>query len=98
MASRSPAKYPWDIPNATKDEAASLRALYNGQADENQQRVALAFIVKRLSCADDMEFRPDSLGGERASNFASGKRFVGQQIRRWVFASKEEIAALPEVL
>lgn len=59
----------------SKGEAYAVKALAAGTANEGQQRVAWDFIM-RLTGIRDLEFRPD----ERASIFASGKRFVGLQL------------------
>jgi hypothetical protein len=73
-----------------------MNALAAGIASDIQQRKALAFIVNNICATEDMEFRPEEFGGDRASAFAGGKRFVGNQIRKWLFATGEMIEALPE--
>ena len=70
-----PNALPWDPPVMSKAEAYAVRSLAAGNANEAQQRTAWDFIM-RLTGVRDLEFRPD----ERASTFASGKRFVGLQL------------------
>lgn len=69
---RTPA--PWD-----KETAYAFKNLYEGKATESQQKRVAAFI-ERASGIHDLEFRAD----ERMSSFASGKRFVGLQVRKLV--------------
>jgi hypothetical protein len=65
-----PAK--WDYP-----DAAAIQALAQGNATEGQQKRALRFIVEGLCATYDMSYRPDS---QRDTDFAEGKRHVGNQI------------------
>ena len=85
-----PAREPWSPYIPTKSEAFAVRALVSGKADEEQQRVFMAFF-NRLSGVGDLEFRPES---DRASAFASGKRFVGMQLHRIANLSSEYIKTL----
>lgn len=97
MAKRpSTASMPWFPPQLTKNEARAIKAVWEGVASEPQQKKVIELIIKRFACADDLEFRPDDMGGERASNFASGKRFVGEQVRKWALASGSMIESLPD--
>ena len=75
---------PWD-----KETAYAVRALYEGKANESQQRRVAAFI-ERAAGVYDLEFRPD----ERMSSFASGKRFVGLQVRKLATLNPEIIDAI----
>lgn len=65
---------PWDLP-----DAAAIQALQRGDADADQQRRALTFIVNTLAATYDCSFRT-GVDGDRVSAFAEGKRFVGLQI------------------
>ena len=93
-----PQAFPWHPVEPTKSQARAIKALADGSASEVQQKSAMAFIVNRICGIEDMEFRPEEFGGDRASCFAGGKRFVGNQIRKWLFATGEMIEALPEPL
>jgi hypothetical protein len=92
----SVAAMPWHPVRLSKHEARAIKALYDGKASEPQQQKALELFIKVFGSADDLEFRPDEMGGERASCFASGRRFVGQQIRKWALATGNDIEALPD--
>lgn len=70
-----PSALPWDPPVLSKAEAYAIKSLAAGTANDAQQRTAWEYIM-RLTGVRDLEFRPD----ERASTFASGKRFVGLQL------------------
>lgn len=76
-----PKALPWDSPDHDEATIYAIRALAAGTANEGQQRRAWAYLLY-VTGADDLEFRPDDKGGERASNFASGKRFVGCMLKK----------------
>lgn len=63
---------PW-----TAEIAYAVRALYEGKANDGQQKLAMRWI-ESVCALGDLEFRPD----DRLSAFAGGKRFVGLQIRK----------------
>ena len=65
-----PADYVPSIPSA-------FQALLIGEADPEQQKRALSWIIEELCKTYDMSYRPDS---QRDTDFAEGKRFVGSQI------------------
>ena len=73
---RLPRQEPWSRVIPTKREAYAARAMEVGNANSVQQAIFMD-LVYRISGVRDLEFRPES---ERASAFASGKRFVGLQI------------------
>lgn len=52
-----------------------------GTADEFQQRTAWRFLIDVLCEADAQSFQPGGIEGQRASDFAEGKRWVGRQMR-----------------
>lgn len=72
-----PSALPWTPPEMSKHEAYAIRAFVDGQASEAQQKLVWKFLI-RLTGIQDLEFRPD----ERASTFASGKRFVGLMLAK----------------
>lgn len=88
--------FPWVPPTPTKRQARALASVARGVAAEDQQKLAMSFIVNAICQVDDMEFRPEEFGGRDASAFAAGKRFVGTQIRKWIFATGEMVEALPD--
>ena len=63
----------WDLA-----DASAVQQLAAGTANADQQRRALNWIVYRAAGTDDVEYRPDA----RDHAFASGRRFVGLQIRK----------------
>ena len=66
---------PWQPASVIPADLYAIHALCKGDANADQQRRVVDFI-RRATAVEEMEFRPD---GERASNFAAGKRFVGLQ-------------------
>jgi len=63
---------PWD-----SKTAYAIKALYEGKATEHQQQI-ITHWLDMLTGRNDLEFRDD----DRMSAFASGKRFVGLQLRK----------------
>ena len=59
-----------------KADAAALQALYNGEAEPEQQKRALSWIVHQASGMYEFNY----FGSERDTSFALGRSFVGQQI------------------
>lgn len=80
----------------SREVARAFKALYAGVANDRQQKIAMEFIVNEICRVDDIEFRPEAEGGYAATALASGKRFVGQQVRALLTASGQLIEALPE--
>ena len=68
----------------SKPVAYAIKAMAVGEATPDQQQMALAWICNVVCGNNDLSYRPDSLGGERATVFADGKRFVGLQINKLV--------------
>ncbi|MCK1501494.1 hypothetical protein [Bradyrhizobium sp. 188] len=82
MAKATRAPLPWDRVDLTNTEVASIRAVSEGVADPEQQRVAYKAIIHKLCAVDRASFT--ILGGDegrRATDFAEGKRWVGNTIR-----------------
>lgn len=71
---------PWEPVKYSKSEVAALQALSVGVADDRQQRRAFDCILNLVCDLNGLSFRPDDAGGERASAFAEGKRFVALQL------------------
>jgi hypothetical protein len=69
----------FQCPALNKQETEALKALGKGEADEFQQTLALAVIVKKFSMGPGMTYVPDSFD---QSSFLSGRAFVGQKILR----------------
>lgn len=74
------ANAPW-LPLAPyKHEGAALQALDRGEATPEQQLCAMDYILYTLSDRNGMSYRPGGVEGARDSDFAEGRRFVGNQI------------------
>lgn len=66
------------IPPEYKDShVAAFRALAEGVANEDQQKIAYNFILHDLCDTYGLSYRPAS---DRDTAFAEGKRFVGLQV------------------
>lgn len=57
-------------------EVAAVQALGRGEADADQQKLALDFVILKLANTYGDTFDPDS----RVSAFNDGKRKVGQEL------------------
>lgn len=73
-------KEPWAYAPYDDDDIRAIKALAAGKASEGQQRIALAWIIHNAARTYDMPFRPGGIDGQRNSDFACGRIFVGQQV------------------
>jgi hypothetical protein len=90
-----PNALPWAPPVYDDDVIYAVRALAHGIANKGQQERVWAYLM--FVCGvDDLEFRPDNLGGDRASAFAAGKRFVGLMFRKMFLPELTPHAREPE--
>lgn len=71
-------------PPLNRAQANAIKAWAECKATPHQQKLVLEYVLHELSAVDGLSFRPDDRGGERETNFAEGRRFVGLQIRRIV--------------
>ena len=69
---------PWLPPRYKAADITAVQAVAGGTADEDQQIRAMKWIMYSGSGMDDFEYRQD----DRDHAFASGRRFVGLQIRK----------------
>lgn len=60
-----------------RHEVAAMQALWRGEADAQQQKKALDWILDAVCRVNDMEYRPGSFD---ETAFAAGRRYVGSQI------------------
>ena len=63
-----------------KADVAALQAMRHGNANAGQQKRAMEFILETACDRNGMSFRPGGLEGARETDFAEGRRFVGNQI------------------
>lgn len=83
MPKAEPHLPPWG--SQDNDIVHAVRAMRTGTANACQQQLAwkyLMFVTGASEDFADMPYRPDDRGGRRATDFALGKLFVGQQIRK----------------
>ena len=75
---------PWQLPidRIPPWAISAVRAIAAGTADEHQQREGLAWIRDGLSARTRMSFWPGGDDGRRATDFAEGRRWVGDQLQR----------------
>lgn len=64
-------------PPVTKEEHLAIKAVFAGEADQYQQKLALAMIINKFSRSHEMLYYPDSFD---QTSFINGRAFVGQQV------------------
>lgn len=75
MKAHDPVKY-------DKQVLFAVKALREGTASASQQKLAMDWIELVVCNVEGMSWHDDRDGGERASSFHEGRRFVGNQIRK----------------
>jgi hypothetical protein len=68
---------------------AAVKALAEGKARDDQQKIVLNYIIDNLAGTYDLSYRPDVDGGARDTAFAEGRRFVGLELRRIISTPHE---------
>ena len=63
-----------------KADVSALQAMRQGKANADQQKRAMEFILETVCDRNGMSFRPGGPEGARETDFAEGRRFVGNQI------------------
>ena len=76
----APAAEPWSPVPFDRATVFALKALQDGKASEGQQKRALAWIIHQAAATYDLPFRPGGPEGDRATVFATGRMFLGQQL------------------
>jgi len=71
-------------------EVAAWQAIAQGNATKDQQILALKWLLEGPCAINDLQYRPGE-DGRRDTDFALGKRYVGQQVVKLI---KIDIAAL----
>ena len=79
-----PKSLPWEPVDYDDEVVYAVRAFWEGKALPHQQTLVREWLMYLTGAGDgfaDLSFRPGS-DGQRATDFAEGKRFVGLQIRK----------------
>ncbi len=83
MGRREHKAKPWQPVEYDEADHRAVIAISQGVAAADQQRRAYEWIVF-ASGFEDMSFRPGGLEGQRETDFAEGRKFVGRQIVKLV--------------
>lgn len=75
---------PTKPPDYDSHDIMALKALEAGNANEGQQQRALRWIIHGAADTYGLSFRNGGEEGRRATDFAEGRKFVGQQIVKMV--------------
>lgn len=87
-------KHPWEPADYDEEVIYAIRAFRDGKALPHQQALAwkwLMFVTAAGDGFDDLSFRPGG-DGQRETDFAEGKRFVGLQMRKMLHPDVLEAA------
>jgi len=71
---------PWLPVEYEVADAAAIQAMAEGVAEPEQQKRVLKWIIERAAGTYDQSFYPGGEEGRRNSDFAEGRRFVGNSI------------------
>lgn len=80
-----PKAQPWEPGDYDEEVVYAVRAFFKGDALPHQQLVVRDWLMYLTGASEgfaDLSFRPGADGGQRATDFAEGKRFVGLQVRK----------------
>lgn len=80
MSTTKKAVGPWLPPEYQLLDVQAIQALHRGDATPDQQQRALRWIVESAAGAYDQTFYPGGEDGRRNTDFAEGRRFVGNQV------------------
>lgn len=73
---------PWMPADYNKAITSAFQSIMiHKNASQHQQELAIDWIINQVCKTHDMSYRPNS---ERDTNFAEGKRFVGNQILKQI--------------
>ena len=90
-----PQPEPWKPVPYDKADCAAIQAVSRGEGTKDQQQRAIEWIIDIACDRDGMSYRPGS-EGRRDTDFAEGRRFVGnqvvklQKIKLSIFDTEEE--------
>ena len=77
--SKAPLK-PWAPADYEVADAAAIQALMRGDATEEQQQRALRYVIEVVAGTYEQTYWPGGDEGRRDSDFAEGRRFVGNTL------------------
>jgi len=69
------------VPEVTRREQIAIKAMAKGEADPDQQLLAMEVIVKKLAMTHDLPYVP---GDSHGSSLMAGRQFVGYKILKFV--------------
>lgn len=88
---------PWSPVPYESADAFAIQALLRGEAEPHQQQRALKWIVETACSTYDQSFYPGGEEGRRNSDFAEGRRFVGNQIVKMTRLNVSAIRRMEDV-
>ena len=82
MKEEKPRDFAWLPANYTSHDVTAIQAVAAGQANADQQKRALQWIMLMAAEINEISYRSDAHGGDRETAFAEGRRFVGLQVKK----------------
>ena len=83
---------PWMPVSFKKRDVLAIQQLANGTAGAEDQKHAIKWIVEEAAMYYNQSFFPGGEEGRRNSDFAEGRRHVGEMI---VLATKMDVSKMP---
>lgn len=87
------APVPWEEPRITKADVIAFQQVAAGSGDKGHQKRVIDWLINNGADTYGLSFRPEESGGERATAFAEGKRFVGLQVVKLLKADPKQYAS-----
>lgn len=87
----APHNQPWLPARYEPADVSAIQALVRGDADDGQQKRAIAYIINNLCGTYDVSFHPGGTDAQRNTDFSEGKRWIGLQLVKF---TKLNISAL----
>ena len=79
MATKPKEHHPWMPVDYKAIHASAVQAMMHGEADEDQQKFLMKWLINDVCATYDQSYHP-GVDGDRDTAFAEGKRFVGNTV------------------
>lgn len=90
---KAPVDAPWKPAEYNLREVAAIQALFRGEAEPEQQIYILDWIIQEACRTYDQSYRPNS---QRDTDFAEGKRFVGNTLVKMIKLNMAHLRKTPD--
>jgi hypothetical protein len=77
---KKPPPLPWHPADYTEADIFAVQAWAAGIASKEQQQRAFQWVTQKACRVADLPWFPGALEGQRATDFANGRKFAGHQV------------------